>query len=223
MHATGELAKAEARRRSDADWEAVEREYRAGQLSTREIGRIHGVSHTAVSKRAKKEGWTQNLAARVREEVATRLVSNEVATANARQVVEEAATRVIALVREHRRDIGSARQLVATLVTELQEASENVGEIEAGINDETANDQGSNRRKMMLKAVSLSTRSSAIANLSVAMRNLVGLERQAFSLDNGAPTTDDAKADETDDAYRDLIAALDAIGRAKAGSHGSQG
>ena len=57
-----------ARSRSDADWEAVEREYRAGQLSIREIGRLHGVSHTAIAKRARKEGWSQNLAARVRKE-----------------------------------------------------------------------------------------------------------------------------------------------------------
>jgi hypothetical protein len=167
--------------RSSADWESVEREYRAGQLSVREIGRLHGVSHTAIAKCARKEGWTRDLAARVREEVATRLVSSEVA---AEQAVDDAATRVIALVREHRQDIRSARQLVATLVAELQDASDNISEIEDAIEAEP----DSNRRRMMQKAVTLPARASVIASLSTALKNLVGLERQAFNMDSDTPT-----------------------------------
>lgn len=41
----------------NADWESVEREYRAGVLSVREIGKAAGVSHVAVLKKAKREGW----------------------------------------------------------------------------------------------------------------------------------------------------------------------
>jgi len=54
--------------RSKADWEAIEREYRAGQLSIREIGRKHGVSDTAVRKEAKARGWVRGEAAPVRTE-----------------------------------------------------------------------------------------------------------------------------------------------------------
>ena len=60
------------------DWEAIEREYRAGQLTVVEIGRQHGLSHTAINKRAKRDGWTRNLAGRVRKEVSARLVSEKV-------------------------------------------------------------------------------------------------------------------------------------------------
>lgn len=176
-------AQTKAPTRLDADWEAVEREYRTGQLSVREIGRLHGLSHTAISKHARQEGWTQNLEARVRAEVATRLVSSEVATGNADQAVDEAANRVIALVREHRQDIGSARQLVASLVAELQDASDSIAEIETAIEAET----DSSRRRLMQKAVSLPARASVIASLSVAMKNLVGMERQAFNLDSDTP------------------------------------
>ena len=38
------------------DREAIEREFRAGQLSVSEIGRIYGVTHTAILKKAKKLG-----------------------------------------------------------------------------------------------------------------------------------------------------------------------
>jgi hypothetical protein len=54
------------------DWEAIEREYRAGQVTVVEIGRQHGLSHTAINKRAKRDGWTRNLADRVRKKVSAR-------------------------------------------------------------------------------------------------------------------------------------------------------
>jgi len=54
------------------DWEAIEREFRAGQLSVVEIGRQHGLSHTAINKRAKRDGWTRNLADKVRKAVSAR-------------------------------------------------------------------------------------------------------------------------------------------------------
>lgn len=39
------------------DWESIEFEWNAGQLSVSEIGRIFGVSHTAINKRAAKHNW----------------------------------------------------------------------------------------------------------------------------------------------------------------------
>ena len=57
------------------DWEAVEREYRAGQLSNRMIAEKHGISDTAIRKRAKRDGWERERAARQQEPV--RLVSDE--------------------------------------------------------------------------------------------------------------------------------------------------
>lgn len=57
------------------DWEAVERDYRAGILSVREIGAKCGCTHTAINKRAKRYGWERERAARQQEPV--RLVSDE--------------------------------------------------------------------------------------------------------------------------------------------------
>ena len=52
------------------DWEAVERDYRAGVLTLREIGERYDCSHVAITKRAKKEGWVRDLAPKIRERVA---------------------------------------------------------------------------------------------------------------------------------------------------------
>jgi hypothetical protein len=46
------------------DWEAIEREYRAGQVSVREIARKSAVTEGSIRKR---DGWTRNLADQVRE------------------------------------------------------------------------------------------------------------------------------------------------------------
>lgn len=66
------------------DWELIERDYRAGLKTIRQIGEEHGVSHTAIQKRAKKDEWTRDIAERVqqraRDLVAKKEVSKQVAT-----------------------------------------------------------------------------------------------------------------------------------------------
>ena len=84
--------------RKSVDWEAIEREYRAGQLTVVEIGRQHGLSHTAINKRAKRDGWTRNLANRVRKEVSARLVS-QVSPEAERAAIEPAVARGVQVVR----------------------------------------------------------------------------------------------------------------------------
>jgi hypothetical protein len=84
--------------RKSVDWEAIEREYRAGQLTVVEIGRQHGLSHTAINQRAKRDGWTRNLADRVHKEVSARLVS-EVSPEAERAAIEPAVARGVQVVR----------------------------------------------------------------------------------------------------------------------------
>lgn len=184
-----------------ADWEAVEREYRAGQLSVSEIGRVFGLSHTAINKRAKKFGWARNLTERVRQQVSDRLVSEEVSETNAETAVDAAASRIVAIVREHRKDISEGRSLVELMFDELRTGIEKRDEIEDAIEDETAKDKNPVRRSMMLKAVALPSRAGVIRDLTGALKNLVGLERQAFNMD--------ASLDETVGGIQSLLEAID--------------
>ena len=179
--------------RTSADWEAIEREYRAGQLSVSEIGRLYGLSHTAIQKRAKRDSWTRDLAAKVRQEVSARLVADPVASCNTREAVDNAATRAVQVIREHRADIGRGRTVCSLLLSELENATLKIDEIEDAIELETAGDANSNRRQTMLKAVSLSNRCSSVIALSGALKNLVALERQSFNLDDGGPIGDESQ------------------------------
>jgi hypothetical protein len=193
--------------RKSVDWEAIEREYRAGQLTVVEIGRQHGLSHTAVNKRAKRDGWTRNLADKVREEVSARLVSES--TETERAAIEPAVARGVQVVREHRASIGRGQRLVSALFGELEEATENRGDLEAAIEEETEDDDTGKRRAMMLRAVALPSRAGVIVNLSNALRTLVALERQAFNLGDGLDGNDRAAdVPVTDDRRKAALALL---------------
>jgi predicted secreted protein len=182
-------------KRSKVDWEAVEREYRAGQLSVSEVGRQYEVSHTAINKRAKAEGWTRNLAEKVRQVVSERLVSDEVSKANVRETVEAAAARVVDVVRSHRKDISTGRMIVATLFEELLESSVHRDEIDEAIDLETAKDTNGQRAAMMRRAVALPSRAAAMQSLAGALKNIVTLERQAFNIEGGETDEPATKGD----------------------------
>ena len=177
------------------DWEAIEREYRAGQLSVSEIGRQHGLSHTAINKRAKAQGWTRDLTERVRKEVSTLLVSEGVSSEGLRETVKEAAARVVQLVREHRADIRLNREAVKKLLDDLHLAVDHRAEIEEEIEADTEiegteESRASDREKLkrrgrMLAAVALPSNAQVANQLASALKTLVALERQAFALEAG--------------------------------------
>lgn len=185
------------------DWEAIERDYRAGILSIRELASQHGVSDTAIRKHAKKHGWTRDLTAKVQERAKALVVRAEVRTANnlrtERELVEEAAQTVAAVQMLHRRDVAAGRGLVELLMTQLHEAASHRDDIEEAIDEEYAEDMeaaGKNpgakeaarvKRTMMRRAVSLPTHAMTIRNLANAMKALIPLERQAFNLGDETP------------------------------------
>ena len=47
------------------DWEKIEGDYRAGVKTLREIAEERGITHGAINKRAKRDGWTRDLTAKI--------------------------------------------------------------------------------------------------------------------------------------------------------------
>jgi hypothetical protein len=172
------------------DWEAIERAFRAGALSIRTIADRHGVSDTAIRKRAKAGGWERDLSEQVRKEVRNKLVRGEVRAdqcANHEQdaeIIEEAAEEGATVVRSHRRDIRKATNLANLLMDDLLTTISKREEIEDSIDAETANDTNGMRRATMLAAVGLPSNAKTLFQLSSAMKNLQVLERTAYGLDD---------------------------------------
>lgn len=167
------------------DWEAVEREYRVGQLSNRMIAEKHGISDTAIRKRAKAQGWSKDLTEKVRQEVRSQLVRAEVRTPSVsdREVIEVAAATGAQVVRTHRKDIRTAADIVGLLMGQLLDAASNREELAEAIEEETANDETGHRRAKLYRAISLQSHAAIVRDLSTAAKNLVQLERQAYNLD----------------------------------------
>lgn len=48
------------------DWEKIEVDYRAGVKTLREIADEHNITHGAINKRAKRDGWERDLTAKIK-------------------------------------------------------------------------------------------------------------------------------------------------------------
>ncbi|HGF1180359.1 TPA: hypothetical protein ACF6V9_002060 [Klebsiella pneumoniae] len=179
------------------DWEAIESAYRAGVLSVRELAGKYGISHQAISNRAKKDGWERDLKAKVQAKadalVAKREVARQVATESTiseRQLIE-ATAEVIATVRmEHRGDIRRARELTNTLFDELAGECGDVAALEQlGELMRREDDKGMDKlNDLYHKIISLPSRVKSMKDLSDSLKTLIGLEREAYSIENKAET-----------------------------------
>ena len=49
----------------DVAWDVIELDYRAGVKTLRQIAEEHGITHGAINKRAKRDGWTRDLSAKI--------------------------------------------------------------------------------------------------------------------------------------------------------------
>lgn len=200
------------------DWEAIERDYRAGVLTLRAIAAAHGITEGAIRKRAKRDGWSRDLSAKVQQAVRNELVRVPVRTHDPRtekEIVDGAAAAVVSLIREHRADLKEGRELAATLMEQLRMAAGNrdallalveeaVEEMPQGTPVQKA--KAETARKAMLAAISLPTHIGCLKDLANALKVLIPLERQAFNVDQGGP--EDAPAD---DAPPASVAALEAF------------
>ncbi|HDE1789436.1 TPA: hypothetical protein PCF35_001087 [Klebsiella pneumoniae] len=177
---------------SKPDWEAIETAYRAGVMSLREIASQHGISEGAIRKRAKRDDWSRDLAAKVKERADDLVRKAEVRkqvrteTALSERVLIEATAEVVAAVRmEHRGDIRRAREITNALFDELGaecadvDSLRKLGELMLSP-DENGRDK---LNEIYHSIISMPERVKAVKALSEALKNLIGLERQAYGID----------------------------------------
>ena len=173
------------------DWERIEADYRAGVLSLREIAGPNGVTEGAVRKRAKRDAWERDLAAKiqaraeslVRKAAVRSSVRNDRAASD-REVVEANAERIAQVRGEHRSDIGRARALTVALLVELEGQTDNLPALgELGDLLRSPNASGTGKLNDLYQAViSLPERTKTVKALSEALKNIVGLEREAYNI-----------------------------------------
>ncbi|WP_316371196.1 hypothetical protein [Enterobacter cloacae] len=182
---------------SKPDWEAIETAYRAGVMSLREIASQHGISEGAIRKRAKRDDWSRDLNAKiqqkaddlVRKQEVRKQVRNE--STLTERVLIEATAEVIATVRmEHRGDIRRARELTNMLFDELAGECGDVAALEMlGDLMRREDDKGQDKlNDLYHKIISLPSRVKSMKDLSDSLKTLIGLEREAYCIENKAET-----------------------------------
>jgi hypothetical protein len=186
---------------STVDWERIEADYRAGILSLREIAaNTAGANHVAIARRAKKEGWTRDLSARIQAK-ADELVTKQAVTAEEtekravtdRTIVEVNAQAVANVRLSHRNDIAKSRHLAMTLLRELELQTDNIDILETladlvtDIGEDATKGQRDVHEKRLeafSKIISSASRIDSMKKLADTLRTLVLVEREAWGIQN---------------------------------------
>lgn len=163
-------------------------------MTLRQIADEHGVTHGAINKRAKRDLWERDLAAKVQARadalVSKQLVSKEVsktALVTERQVIESNAQVIADTILNQRSDVQAGMRIVASLMSELtaicgpekSQELEKLGELMR-----SENDNGVDKLNDLYRLViSLPERSKTAKTLTEALRNLIELQRKILKLD----------------------------------------
>lgn len=158
------------------DWAAVERDYRTGQYSNRELSRLHGPSEGAIRKRATDYSWQRDLSEQIRQRVrekTTLAVTKEVARADSDElIIEQAAEAGAEVIRGHQRLLRKAKGLAETLMQRLEE------QLEKGTM--TVQLKGGEAAEI---DVPLDYAGKTLGNATMALERVVKMERQSYGLD----------------------------------------
>ena len=183
------------------DWEAVERDYRTGKYTLRELETKHGADNGLISRKAKKNGWTQDLAVAIKQatsaKLAEQLVSKEVSK-NQQKVsntIDAAATMGANVILGHRKGLLSITNVKDLLLHQIQQAAVHMAEI-ADIVEMVRNpdDNGIDRANDALKkAMGRSALVDDLKKLADVDEKVRKGEREAFNIESLSDTLETAK------------------------------
>ena len=160
------------------DWEAITREYRAGQLSVSEIARKFDCRRETISRKMAELKIARDLSGSVKKATASKVtkITSQVTGDNVtdEEIINAAAERSKDVILSHRKDINSLRELEAKLIDKIY-------------NDPTKLYLAQYQGEIIEKTVLLTASELAMAanNLANVQNKRIALERQAFNIDEG--------------------------------------
>lgn len=197
-------------RRSDIDWDAIEREYRLGQKSNKQLATEHGVQPSSIGRRAERYGWIQDKADEVRSRAANILVqaaaadvpgnatpnANPNATPNAtptEQQIKVAARVAADVVLGHRRGLTKLSRLRDAMLDEIEAQTEAIDTLArlVEMTREPAQNGIDKRNDLLQRVISLPSRVESLKKLTEVDEKIRKGEREAF----GITADEDASAE----------------------------
>lgn len=202
------MSKKEEGKRRKIDWEAIERDWRTGKFTLRELEAKWDVDNATISRRMRADKavdptrWQKDLSKVVRQATNAKLmadmVSSEVSkgqqdVSNVIQVAAEINTSVIL---RHREDIKATRSLAMAMLNELGTATHSPEQLAAlfeAVQSDMSETELMTARGAFNALMKLSSRVASIQKLADTLTKVQTLERKAFGLDEeGGEDPDDA-------------------------------
>lgn len=185
------MATTNAHRAKGLNWVRIEAEYRSGIYSDRQIGGKHGISHTAVQKRAKKEGWTRDLAPRIalkRDQKLAQQAAHEKAASTTGEAMSEAVADVqVFIINKHRKASDRFQRVLGKMLKELEFTGDHIAELKDAL-PKLAEENNSVDKTAIRKAfndlASLPTRTTSIHKLTTSLAALVDIERRSHGIED---------------------------------------
>ncbi|WP_318342507.1 hypothetical protein [Acinetobacter sp. 16] len=188
-------------KRQKIDYDRIERGWRAGILSPRQLAAAYEeetgqkVSHAAIIKHFTKLGIPRNLAEKIKAKsdamVTQAMVTEQVTPVTIKrdqEIIEDAATQLTYVRLNQRKDIQRSRRIAMSLFDELEMmvGQENVKLLEMlGELMWSPDDKGNDKvNDLYMKIISMPGRVKSMKDLSDTLKTLIALERQAFGLDD---------------------------------------
>lgn len=181
--------------RIKVDWQAVERDYRTGQFTLRELEAKHGANNATISRRAAKHEWTQDLTEAIKQATNSALIES-ILTEEGSKAQQNAATVVLAaaevnkgVILGHRHGLRRITGIKSVLLDQIEQAAENLPELTEIIEmarkpDENGKDAVNDALR---KAMSRSALVDDLKKLADVDEKVRKGEREAFSLDAKTP------------------------------------
>jgi len=190
-----------AKQKANYDWEAIEREYRAGQLSVRQISRSYGTPETSIRAKVQKRNWQRDLTEHVQREVKNRIHSSEdeqptqapqseALTPEEQEIVHNSASRGVEIVRQHQERMRRLNQLLDYQMRQVEKAQN--GEDMEG-HEVKVWDKKEKKWVASSRIIGLGDRESLtdiLQKIGQTLSKITPLERQAFSVDDAERKAD---------------------------------
>lgn len=185
------------------DWEAIQKEFRLGQKSLRQMATEFGVQASAISRKAAKDGWVQDKSEEVRALSEAKLLLNNAKATPTRLEIEAAAEIRTNAVLNHRAGLQRLRIVKDKLLAHVESVVDNLddmGDVVALLRQDTAEGLDKAGDKMA-KAMDRSILIDDVKKLAEIDERVRKGEREAFGIGSDA----DAAKSSVDDVLRRIM------------------
>lgn len=196
MNKTASTPPAKTKKRPRVDWDAVERDYRTGKFTLRELEAKHSVSYAQISRKAKEQAWEKDLREEIKLATDAALLRESVTKAqnSTTDVVLVAANVNTQVILGHRHGLNRITAIKDVLLDQIEQAARlmpDLAEVIEMVRSE--DDRGIDKANdAMKKAMARSALVDDLKKLAEVDEKVRKGQREAFSIGDGPSGTDGA-------------------------------